>query len=135
VRTTTAFQNWNRWQRVFLLSIASPRRYFGFVMSRTSRYLERFEFFCQECKRKGTIPDVLLNGEVLLIRGYCPLCKNRGAYKEIDIRALRREHELLALEEANHPVEEENGKIDAPLEKVKEVAHFKWKWKLVRTYN
>lgn len=99
----------------------------------TSRYLERFEFYCKDCKRKGTIPDVLLNGEVLLIRGYCPLCKTRGTYKAIDIEALRQEHKLLALEEAKHVAEDENGEIHAPLGNAQHVAQVKWRWELVRT--
>lgn len=64
------------------------------------KYLERFEYFCRECEIKGTVLDVLLNPDVLLIRGYCPSCKKRGTYKVVDIEALREEHATIAREAA-----------------------------------
>lgn len=69
-------------------------------MARARKYLERFEYICRECDKKGTVLDVLLNPEVLLIRGYCPICNKRGLYKAVDMAALREEHDALAQEEA-----------------------------------
>jgi ribosomal protein L44E len=69
-------------------------------MPHNVKYLERFEYFCRECEKKGTVLDVLLNPDVLLIRGFCPVCKKRGTYKVIDIEALRQEHEAIAREES-----------------------------------
>lgn len=70
-------------------------------MQRNGQYLERFEYFCKQCGRKGTVVDILLNPEVLLIRGYCPSCNARGAYKVVDMDVLRREHQALELADAH----------------------------------
>ncbi len=70
-------------------------------MPRNVTYLERFEYVCRECNSKGSVVDVLLNPDVLLIRGFCPRCNKRGTYKVVDIDALRREHLEIAKEDSN----------------------------------
>lgn len=84
--------------------------------------------------------DVLLNPDVLLIRGYCAACKKKGTYKVVDIEALRREHEAIAAEEAASAAgprsprtkleEERAGASVANAEKHAEVA---WKWELLQS--
>ena len=69
-------------------------------MPRNVTYLERFEYICRECNVKGSVVDVLLNPDVLLIRGLCPRCNKRGTYKVVDIDALRHEHAEIAQEES-----------------------------------
>jgi hypothetical protein len=115
-------------------------------MPRNVSYLERFEYFCRECDKKGTVLDVLLNPDVLLIRGFCAVCKKRGTYKVIDIEALRQEHEAIAREEsANGPSVErvgatrrsarrqklEGSTTDASAAKAQKRAAVSWKWELL----
>jgi len=61
-------------------------------------YLERFEFFCPKCKKKGEITDVLLNPKLMMIRGLCPFCNVKNTYKTVDISALQAEYEVLSEE-------------------------------------
>jgi len=91
-------------------------------MARIVQYLERFEYICRVCEKKGTVLDVLLNPEVLLIRGYCPTCKKRGTYKVVDIEALRKEHEQIEREES------ESGGGPASMAKARKSAEVAWKW-------
>jgi hypothetical protein len=72
-------------------------------MPRNVKYLERFEYYCKQCGQKGSVLDVLLNPDVLLIRGFCEPCNKHGTYKVIDIEALRQEHEQIALAEGDTP--------------------------------
>jgi hypothetical protein len=78
----------------------TPTPHSCFNMSRNVKYLERFEYCCTKCGKTGCVLDVLLNPEMLLIRGFCPACNKRGSYKVIDIEALRQEHEKIELAEA-----------------------------------
>jgi hypothetical protein len=109
------------------------------------KYLERFEYFCKECGQKGTVIDVLLNPDVLLIRGLCPACNKSGTYKVIDIEALRQEHDAITLEEAanilaserttatkqrSRRVKLEEEKTDASIAKAQKKAEVVWKWHL-----
>lgn len=82
------------------------------------KYLERFEYSCQQCGNKGSVVDILLNPEVLLIRGFCAPCNKRGTYKAIDIEALRQEHEESALAETQE--------ADPPQHQGRVV----WRWEL-----
>ena len=59
-------------------------------------YIEKFEFHCPVCHNKGTVNDVLLNPELLILRGYCPHCQRKGAYKVVDIAKLERDYSALA---------------------------------------
>jgi hypothetical protein len=59
-------------------------------------YVERFEFFCPGCKKKGVVTDVLLNPDLLILRGYCGDCKLAGTYKIVDRVELEREYQALA---------------------------------------
>jgi len=94
-------------------------------MSRNVKYLERFEYVCRVCDKKGTVLDVLLNPEVLLIRGFCPACNKRGTYKVVDIEALRHEHDAIAAEESA-------GKCKTTsAAKAKKKAEVTWKWELM----
>jgi hypothetical protein len=77
-------------------------------MQPNSQYLERFEYFCKQCGSKGTVVDILLNPEVLLIRGYCAGCNARGAYKVVDMDVLRQEHEALKLADEKESAGEEH---------------------------
>ncbi len=67
-------------------------------------YIERFEYFCPECKQKGIVTDVLLNPELMLIRGQCPACNLQGTYKVVDRAKLSEEYQSLteAVQGANH---------------------------------
>jgi hypothetical protein len=47
-------------------------------------YLERFRFFCPRCKMRGVINDVLLNPELMLIRGHCSVCNLKSTYKAVE---------------------------------------------------
>jgi hypothetical protein len=59
-------------------------------------HIERFEFHCPVCKTKGTITDVLLNPDMLILRGYCTVCQLSGAYKVVDMSKLKKEYGALA---------------------------------------
>ena len=61
-------------------------------------YIERFRYFCPACKKKGIITDVLLNPELLIIRGRCPVCNLEGTYKAVDMLNLQAEYEVLSHE-------------------------------------
>jgi hypothetical protein len=61
-------------------------------------YIERFRFFCPHCKKRGIITDVLLNPELLLIRGRCSVCNLKSTYKAVDMVALQAEYEVLSHE-------------------------------------
>jgi len=58
-------------------------------------YIERFEYFCPDCKKKGIVTDVLLNPELMIIRGRCPTCNLQSAYKAVDISYLQAEYQGL----------------------------------------
>jgi hypothetical protein len=110
--------------------------------------LERFEYVCRECDKKGSVRDVLLNAEVLLIRGYCSFCKKQGTYKVVDIEALRKEHEAIAREESASHVAVDGDKVTrrrrsprtmADVERAensvataKNSAEVAWKWELIQ---
>jgi hypothetical protein len=86
------------------------------------RYIERFEYFCKGCGRKGTVIDVLLNPEVLLIRGHCEGCNAQGAYKVVDIDRLRKEYASIVMEES------EDGEASKRLnESTAKKSEFLWK--------
>jgi len=59
-------------------------------------YIERFEYFCPNCKQKGIVTDVLLNPELMIIRGRCSACGLQGSYKVVDMSAMNAEYEVLS---------------------------------------
>jgi hypothetical protein len=59
-------------------------------------HIERFEYFCPDCDQKGVITDVLLNPELMIIRGRCTKCNLQRAYKVVDMSSLRAEYEALS---------------------------------------
>jgi hypothetical protein len=59
-------------------------------------HIERFEFHCPVCKTKGVVTDVLLNPDLLILRGYCAACKLSGTYKAVDMAKLDNEYRALA---------------------------------------
>ncbi len=94
---------------------------------RNVKYLERFEYVCRVCEKKGTVLDVLLNPDVLLIRGFCAGCRKNGTYKVVDIEALRQEHAAMAREESA-------GRRQKPaVSKAKKNAGLAWKWELMES--
>ena len=64
--------------------------------TRVGVYIERFEFHCPVCKQKGIVTDVLLNPDLLILRGYCAACKLPGAYRVVDVAKLEKEYVALA---------------------------------------
>jgi hypothetical protein len=58
-------------------------------------YLERFEYFCPNCHRKGIVTDILLNPELMIIRGRCLACNLQSSYKAVDMSALQAEYETI----------------------------------------
>ena len=58
-------------------------------------YLERFEYFCPDCLAKGIVSDVLINPEMLIVRGKCPSCGVQGSYKAVDLAKLTEEYATL----------------------------------------
>jgi hypothetical protein len=70
-------------------------------------YVERFEYICPDCKKKGIVTDVLLNPEMMIIRGRCPACDLQGAYKIVDRVKLQAEYE--ALSEVNQVADQQKG--------------------------
>jgi hypothetical protein len=62
-------------------------------------YIERFEYFCPLCKTKGIVTDVLLNPELMIIRGRCGSCGANSSYKAVDISALSTEYDVECQEE------------------------------------
>jgi hypothetical protein len=59
-------------------------------------YIERFEYFCPDCNQKGIVTDVLLNPELVIIRGRCPTCNLQSAYKVVDMAMLQAEYEVIS---------------------------------------
>jgi len=60
-------------------------------------YLERFEYFCPKCRAKGVVTDVLINPELLIVRGKCESCGAESSYKAVDLAKLQAEYaELIA---------------------------------------
>jgi hypothetical protein len=56
-------------------------------------YIERFEYFCPDCKLKGIVTDVLVNPDLMIIRGICKECGVQSSYKAVDLSALRTEYD------------------------------------------
>jgi hypothetical protein len=115
-------------------------------MPRCVEYLERYEYFCKVCKNKGVVQDILINAEILLIRGYCLACEAGGTYKVVDIDILRREHEAAAREESAGAASRSNAangrvtlpppsqdvKTDNPPRRPRTGPKVNWKWELGR---
>jgi hypothetical protein len=59
-------------------------------------YIERFKFSCPRCKKLGIITDVLLNPELMILRGHCLACDMTSAYKAVDMSMLQAEYEVLS---------------------------------------
>jgi ribosomal protein L44E len=68
------------------------------MSSRKFMCVERVEYKCSHCKKAGSIVEIFLHPDLLLLRGYCEGCRKFGISRVTDLTSLQSEFELIVPE-------------------------------------